>query len=313
MQWLKVNKVASVRPDRNLFPEYYILQDKRPPVALSMMIEQLLLFETILIEDRSILDFLNADFAYLNRQLMDWYQLNPKQILNYTPEKDSFEDFFRVRWPVGHRGGVITSGATMMATSTTKRTSPVYRGAWIMDVIFNSPPPAPPANIPTLDETPATHEGLSVRQRLEKHREQPACAACHDQIDPLGFALENFDPVGRWRKTYNNGKPVDASTAFLDNQFSGAATLKNMIRREQKRFVRAFVGHVMKYALGRELHFSDEPEIRRIADEVIARECRIHFLIEEIVMSQAFRETTASKPMDQVQSLQSPVVSTENK
>lgn len=290
MQWLKTAKVPAVRPDREIFPTYYDAPMRKPPVAVSMTIEQLLLFETIMVEDRSILDFVQSDYAYLNRQLMDWYQLRPDQLLDFTPPEEPYEDFYRVKWPHGHRGGVIASGAMMISTSTSKRTSPVFRGAWIMDVIFNAPPPPAPADVPPLESDGETdpHEATNIRQRLEEHRKNPVCASCHDRIDPLGFAMENFDPVGKWRKKYRNGQPVDASTEFQGRSFSGIATLKNLIRRDKKTFVRAFVGHVMTYALGRELHFSDEPELRRIADEVMANDCRFHSVIEAIVLSKPF-------------------------
>ena len=180
-----------------------------------------------------------------------------------------------------------------------------------MDVIFNAPPPPAPNNVPLLDDPESTSaenideqhrtfsgpvKPLTTRQRLEAHRADASCATCHDRIDPLGFALENFDAVGRWRSKDLHGNDVDSSTQFLGNQFSGAATLKNMIRREQTTFVRAFVGHALKYALGRELHYSDEPEVRRIAEEVIAHETRFSSVIESIVLSEPFSGFPHSVP-----------------
>ncbi|MDA7924279.1 DUF1592 domain-containing protein, partial [Mariniblastus sp.] len=141
MQWLKVQDVASVLPDKTLYPQYYVKSNQRPPPAISMMIEQLLFFESVMVENRRITEFIASEYAYLNRQLMDWYAVDPEQVLGYSPPIDRFEDFFRIKWPNGHRGGVLSSGAMLISTSTTTRTSPVYRGAWILDVIYNSPPP----------------------------------------------------------------------------------------------------------------------------------------------------------------------------
>ena len=170
MQWLKLASVNSARPDRDLFPEYYHSKVYTPGV--SMMIEQLLYFETIMIEDRNIMEFIDSDWAYLNRNLMDWYQQDPKQVLGYTPDPDMWEDFFRIRWSNKHKGGIISSGATLISTSATTRTSPVYRGAWILDVIFNRPPPAPPADVPA----PGGHPGPG--------RKTPECAATSGATPP---------------------------------------------------------------------------------------------------------------------------------
>lgn len=290
MQWLKVQKAASAFPNFTLFADYHAGRGKLPPPAVSMMIEQLLLFEAIMVENRSILEFVSSDFSYLNRQLMDWYQIDPKTALGYSPPLEDFEDFFRVKLPNRNRGGVITSGAMLVSTSTTKRTSPVYRGAWILDVIFNAPPPAPPANVPPLEQADKhLAVKLSPREKLAQHRLDPACASCHDRMDPLGFALEAFDAVGRWRQKDESGDPIDSSGAVNGQVYDGPASFKNAILRTKIRFVRAFVEHTMKYALGRQLHYSDEPEIRRITHEVMAQNYRFRAVIKEVVLSEMFR------------------------
>ena len=302
MQWLKLHKVASVAPDQNEYPEYYRNQATIAPVAVSMMIEQLLLFETIQVENRSILDLVDTDIAYLNRQLMDWYQLKPPEVLGYTPPLEDFEDFFRVKLPVGHRGGVITSGATLISTSTTTRTSPVYRGAWILDVVFNSPPPPAPANVPPLEDVSETESigPLDVRRRLEVHRRDPACASCHDRLDPLGFALENFDAVGRWRSNYGPDQPVDVAAEFHGWAIQGAAQLKLRIRQQRTRFVRAFVEHATKYALGRQLHYTDEQALEEMTHRVLQQDGRFQSVIESIVLSQPFAEVQFAEPSSSV-------------
>lgn len=290
MQWLKVSKIASALPDKTRFPEYYKSIATMPPPALSMMIEQLLFFEAVMVENRSIQEFIASDFGYLNRQLMDWYLINPKTALGYTPALENFEDFFRVKWPNGHRGGVMSSGAMLISTSTTTRTSPVFRGAWILDVIFNSPPPPAPGNVPPLE--PAEASGLvklNVRDKLAQHRENPACASCHDRIDPMGFAFEMFDAVGRWRGKYDTGDKIDSTGEINGDAFEGSARFKNVILRDKSRFVRAFTEHTIKYALGRQLHFSDEPEIRRMTEEVIKQNCRFRSVIKQVVLSKMFR------------------------
>ncbi|MFK7766805.1 MAG: DUF1592 domain-containing protein [Mariniblastus sp.] len=289
MQWLKMKKVASVLPDGNKFPKYF---ENRllPPISISMMIEQLLLFETIMVENRSVVDFVNADFGYLNRHLMNWYQIDPKKALGYTPKIEEFEDFFRVKWPNKHFGG-ITSGAMLISTSTTTRTSPVYRGAWVLDVLFNSPPPPAPPNIPQLQE-PGTEKKvfINVREKLEAHREDSACAACHDLIDPMGFAFEKYDAIGRWRKAYETGDPIDPTGTYGGFDFNGVAMFKVAVTRDQTRFVRAFIEHTMKYALGRKLHYSDQPEIRRLTQKVLSQESRFRSVIKAVVMSEMFRQ-----------------------
>jgi hypothetical protein len=287
MQWLKLQKVASVQPDKDLFPDYY-RKDAEPP-GVSMMIEQMLLFETILVENRSILEFINADFSYLNRSLMDWYQLVPQKVAGITPDREDFYDFYRSKWPSIHRGGIVASGAMLISTSTTTRSSPVYRGAWILDVVFNNPPPAPPANVPPLvDSEVSGSVPANIRKRLEQHRKDPNCASCHDRMDPLGFALEQYDAGGRWRSSYGNGDPVDGSGDLDGDPFVGPARFKNVLLRKKEKFVQAFVEHTMKYALGRQLHYSDEPEIRRITQVVLKNDCRFDAVIENVVLSDLF-------------------------
>lgn len=291
MQWLKIKKVLSAVPDRDLFPQYYKRKIWSP--GHSMIIEQLLLFETILVEDRSILEFVHADYGYLNRQLMDWYGIPPEDVLAYRPQYVDYEDFFRIKWPSSHRGGAITSGAMLLSTSTPVRTSPVYRGNWILNVILNDPPPPPPAAVPAIDEKDAKkNRHLNIREKLEMHKLDSACASCHDRIDPVGFPLERYDPVGRWRNRYANGERIDTNGRIVGKDFDGGARLKLILARERVTFVRAFVKHVMRYALGRDLHFTDEPAITTITNRVIKQNCRFSAVIREIVLSRPFREMT---------------------
>ena len=289
-QWLRLAKVNSAIPDKDLFKEYY--RKRIAPQGVSMMIEQLLLFETIMIEDRSILDFIDADFSYVNRHLMDWYQLKPKKVLGYTPNPNNFEDFFRIKWPNKNRGGIITSGAMLLSTSTTTRSSPVYRGSWILDVVFNRPPPPAPAAVPPLDDVTSPEEAAkNVREKLERHRLDPACASCHDRMDPPGFALEKFDAVGRWRAKYDDGTEIDASGEIFGAPFLGPQQFKKAIMKNNSRFVRGFVEHMMRYAIGRKLEVADQPEIERITQEVIRQDYRFSVVVQQIVSSKQFTMT----------------------
>lgn len=287
-QWLKIASVNSVRPDKDLFPEFYYT--KQFPPSVSMMVEQLLYFETILVEDRNIMEFVHSDWGYVNRPLMDWYRLNPKKVLGFTPDPRAFEDFFRIKWPNLHKGGVITSGATMVSTSATARTSPVYRGAWILDVIFNRPPPSPPADVPALEDIDKMAERpVNVRERLQMHREDQNCAVCHDRIDPLGFALEKFDTIGRFRKTYEKDQPIDATGTIFGEPFEGPARFKAVIMRNEREFVQGFTEHMLKYALGRQLELTDEKEVAKVVDAVMQRGNNFSAVVEEIVTSDLFR------------------------
>ena len=292
MQWLKLSKVASALPDKTVFPKYYKDRPMLPPPAVSMMIEQLLFFETVMVEDLSIMEFIKSDFGYLNRQLMDWYGVDIEKSVGYSAPLDKFEDFYRVKWQDANRGGVLSAGATLVANSTTTRTSPVYRGAWVLDVIFNSPPPPAPADVPPLEPEGdgKAVEKLNVREKLEKHRLDPACATCHSRIDPLGFALESFDAVGRWRENYEAGDQVDASGDLDGSEFDGPAQFKEVIARENSRYVKAFVEHTIKYALGRQLHYSDDAEVRRVVAAVSEEELRFRSVIKQVVLSKMFRQ-----------------------
>lgn len=283
-QWLKIGKVRSARPDRDTYPDWYGNYGDSPGSA--MMIEQMLLFETILVENRSIVDFIDADFAYLNITLMNWYQLDPVELIGYQPEPEAVVDYYRIRWPSRHRGGIIGSGAMLASTSATTRTSPVYRGAWLLEVLFNRPAPPPPPNVPALDEgnnpaMAATHP----REKLALHRRDPACAVCHDRIDALGFALEKFDPVGRFRKTYQDGSEIDATGELNGIAFDGAARFRNVVLRKKDRFVRGFIEHLSRYAAGRELTLADQQALVAIYAATLEQGSRISAVVEEVAVS----------------------------
>ena len=178
----------------------------------------------------------------------------------------------------------------MVSTSATARTSPVYRGAWILDVIFNRPPPSPPADVPALEDIDKMAERpVNVRERLQMHREDQNCAVCHDRIDPLGFALEKFDTIGRFRKTYEKDQPIDATGTIFGEPFEGPARFKAVIMRNEREFVQGFTEHMLKYALGRQLELTDEKEVAKVVDAVMQRGNNFSAVVEEIVTSDLFR------------------------
>ena len=172
----------------------------------------------------------------------------------------------------------------------TNRTSPVYWGAWILDVIFNRPPPPPPPDVPAIDGA-ATPTAIpkNIREKLRVHRENPSCAVCHDRLDPIGFALEKFDPVARFRKNYRDGVPIDTVGELFGEEYDGAARFKNVILRQKDRFVRGYVEHLTRYAIGRELHVSDDTALANRAEAVADQDYRFSAVVQQVVASDLFR------------------------
>jgi hypothetical protein len=299
VQWLQLNEMFGAQPDVELFKHYYIFDafgTNKGNLAQDMLAEALLLFETILVEDRSIVDILHVPFTYANTRLMRHYRLDalyPKELkeaANFGNRKGPSR-FYRIDLKDENRGGILTMGATLTMNSSPRRTSPVFRGAWILEAIFNRPPPPPPAAVPTLEAAAADQKNLTVRQRLAEHRKNPACASCHARIDPLGLALENFDAVGVWRDT-DNQAPVDASGALShDRSFNSPATFKRAVLERKEEFVRAFVEHLLAYALNRPLEYFDAPVVRKILDRARPQNFTLHSLLEGVVHSYPFLHT----------------------
>ena len=252
---------------------------------MHMMLEPLLLFETVLIEDRPITELLDADFSYRSALLEKWYKEGGPA--GGPPTAIPFK-----RVPVTDRrqGGVMTNAAVMTMTSSSTRTKPITRGAWLATVIFNNPPEPPPANVPELSEKPAKKdEGLTIRERLAVHRERPDCAGCHAKLDPLGFALENYGPTGLWRDKYSNGRVVDpGGTLLRKHEFKNIVEFKDALLAEKDRFTRAFAGHLLSFALGRGLTATDSPSLDRITAKTIERGYRMKALVAEIALSEPF-------------------------
>ena len=283
-QWLQLDRIISAVPDEKTYPDFYYA----PPsyrTTMDMMMEPLLLFETVLLEDRPVLDFIDANYTYRSARLRKWLGEEPGGKIGGPVSMQ----FFRQPLSDRRQGGMITNSAVMTMTSGPHETKPITRGAWLAGVIFNSPPPPPPADVPPLPAVEKKDEGLTLRQRFSAHRERDDCAGCHEKLDPLGFALENFDPVGRWRADYENGVQVDSEgVLFRRHEFGGVVEFKDAILKEKERFVRALGGHLLTFALGRELTPADSPVLDEIAQKVSTEEYRMKALIKAVVQSEPF-------------------------
>jgi hypothetical protein len=282
LQWLQVKNIAGAMPDPDRFPQYY--RGKYLPEALRQ--ETLLLFETILVEDRSVLELVDADYSWLNLSLGMFYGLDPAQA--GLPDNSLF--WVRAPLPDKRRGGVLTMGSTLLATSSPARTSPVKRGKWILETILGAPPPPPLDNVPDLDSTPAAEDGLALREKLARHRSDAACASCHQRMDPLGLSLENYDAIGAWRDR-EGPLPIDATGTMSDgSRVCGPAELKQLVVGERRDdFVCCLTQHMLTYALGRKLEHYDLGTIHQIAERVADDHYRLSRLAVEIALSYPFR------------------------
>lgn len=289
-QWLQLERIISSVPNPDKFSGFYFAKYRD---SMHMMMEPLLLFETVLIENLPVTQLIDSDFTYRSILLEDAYgQLASKADRAKGNGGEVGVLTFR-RMPVSDRriGGVITNAAVMTMTSGPDRTQPITRGAWLASVIFNDPPEPPPADVPALDEKPAAgEEQMTLRERLSQHRERADCRGCHEQIDPLGFALENFDPIGNWRDKYENGRDVDmAGTLFQQHQFANVVEFKDSILQEKPRLVRALAGHLLSFALARALTASDQSALDKITEATLDDDCRMKTLLHEVVQSPPFR------------------------
>ena len=273
-QWLRLNDVEGMLPDAVLYPYY------DHTLGEALVRETELFFDSIVREDRSVLDLLTADYTFVNERIARHYGI-PNVVGN---------TFRRVTVPETRRG-LLGHGSILVLTSVADRTSPVMRGKWIMEVLLGSPPPPPPPNVPALEETKNTANGkvLTVRERMEEHRKNPACASCHRMIDPLGLALENFDVTGRWR-IKDNGFPVDAAGVMYDGTpLDGPVALRNALLKRQDVFLETFTENLMTYALGRRIEYTDMPAIRRIVRDAARNDYRISSFINGVINSAAFQ------------------------
>ena len=281
-QWLKINNIVSASPDFKLYRDYYFGGDDKISYkrGMHMMLETLLNFETVFIENRPIMELIDADFTYRSHLLEEWYE---GRAATY-PINVNLRDINFTRKSLTDRryGGVITTGAVMVMTSGPFRSHPITRGSWVSSVIFNDPPKPPPDDIPDLiaDDSTLKEQGLTVRQKLKQHSKDVQCSGCHQKIDPLGFALENFDLLGRWRDNYRTGIKVDASgKLFGKHSFEDVVGFKDAILAEKDVFANAFIRHLLSFALGRELTLTD----RIAADEITRASKQDNYQMREII------------------------------
>ena len=272
-QWLGMRKASSVLPDPNIFPDFdENLRD-------AFIKETSLFLRSQLREDRSVLDLVRADYTFVNERLAQHYGLD-----NVNGER-----FRKVTFTDGTRGGLLGQGGILMVTSYPDRTAPVLRGFWVLESLLGMPPPPPPQNVPDLEPTDADGRALTIRQQMEMHRRSPACAVCHVRMDPIGFAMENFDAIGRWR-TRSGGAAVDASAVFADGTpIEGMPGLRRFLEMHRDDVVQTFVGKLMTYALGRHVDYRDQPAIRRIVRDAAAADYRWSAIILGIVRSTPFQ------------------------
>lgn len=271
-QWLGIRKAQSFLPDPNIFPEF----DENLRRALQQ--ETNLFVGSQIAEDRPILDLVTANYSFVNERLAHHYGL--KDVAGLRHRRYTFTD--------GIRGGILGQGTMLMATSYPDRTAPVVRGFWVLETLLGMPPPPPPPDIPDLKTVTDDGRPLSMRAQMERHRDSPSCSVCHVRMDPLGFSLENFDAIGRWRQS-SGGVPVDAASVFPDGTpINGVAGLRAFVVKHQDSYVHTFVSKMLTYALGRHVDYRDQPAIRDIVRSAAASNYRWSAIIQGIVSSTPF-------------------------
>jgi len=278
-QWLRLAELKNMVPDALLYPNFdHTLAD-------AMRRETELLFDSVVREDRSVLELLTANYTFVNERLALHYKI-PGILGNR---------FRRVELTDDYRRGLLGQGSILTLTSQADRTSPVLRGKWVMEVLLGTPPPPPPPNVPGLEATKPVKDGhvLTVRERMEAHRSNPACNSCHRMIDPIGLSLENFDPTGTWR-IRDSGVLIDPSTVLFDGTpANGPADLRKTILKYPEAFIRNFTENLLTYSLGRRLQYSDMPAVRAITREAARNNNRASSLILGIIKSAPFEMSRA--------------------
>ena len=276
-QWLYLRNLRGVVPDAVVFPEFdENLRD-------AFLEETELFVESLIREDRSVLDLLGADYTYVNERLAEHYGI---------PNVYGSQ-FRRVTLPAQvaeRRGGIFGHGSLLTVTSYPNRTSPVLRGKWVLANILGTPPPPPPADVPDLPDRGEDGRAATVRDRLQRHRESPACSVCHAPMDPLGLALENYDAVGKWRETGEANLPIDASGNLPDGTaFEGPTGLRSLLLERREQFMGTFTEKLLAYALGRGPEYYDRPTVRAITRSAASDNYRWSSIITGIVQSTPFR------------------------
>jgi hypothetical protein len=284
-QWLRLQDLEKVHPDAYFFPDY----DQQ--LADAMLRETELFFTDIVRRDRPVLELFTADYTFVNERLARHYGI-PGVAGN---------QFVRVNYPDSTRRGILGHGSILVQTSLANRTSPVLRGKWVMEVILNSPPPPPPPNVPTLEETQEGRDGraLTTRERMELHRKNPTCNACHQYIDPIGLSLDNFDVTAKWRYR-ENGVALDTRGRMYDGKAVSSPTelLASLMSRPIP-LVRAFTENLMAYSLGRRVEDADQPLVRQIVRDAEKNGYKFSSFVTGIVNSPVFRTRRADVVADE--------------
>jgi hypothetical protein len=273
-QWLHLRNMRAVTPDVNAFPEF---DDN---LREAFVRETELFVESQLREDRSVTELLTANYTFVNERLARHYGIAGVH----------GSRFRRVTFPDQKRGGLLGHGSILTVTSYATRTSPVVRGKWVLENILGAPPPPPPPDVPALPDRGKAGQPASVRERLEQHRSNPVCSACHAPMDPLGFALENLDGIGKWRDAAEGNLPIDASGTMPDGTtFTGPAELRDLLRTRGEEFVVTLTTKLLTYALGRGVEHYDMPAVRKIVGQAASDDYRWSSIIRGVIESVPFR------------------------
>jgi hypothetical protein len=280
-QWLRLRNITGALPNDVIFPNF------GDGLRQDFVRETELFFDSILRENRSVMDLLTANYTFLNERLAKHYGMT-----------DVYgSDFRRVTLTDQNRRGLLGQGSILTATSYSDRTSPVGRGKWVLENVLGTPPPAPPPNVPPLREDPNRGKLLSMRERMEQHRANPVCASCHSRMDPLGLALENFDAVGRWRSRMPGGTAIDVSGAMPDGtKFDGPAELRSLLIRNPEQFATVVTEKLLTYALGRGVEYFDGPATRQITRGAAAGNYSLASLVLGVIKSTPFQMRIVTPP-----------------
>jgi mono/diheme cytochrome c family protein len=280
MQWLQLKRIEFISPDGELFPTF------NNDLRTAMLQETELFVGGVFHEDRSVLELIDADSTFVNAPLAKHYGLEDA----YRKAGGKGKEFRRVTTADRTRGGLLSQAGILTATSNPTRTSPVKRGRWVLEQMLGEPPPPPPPNVPELEENEGVSTTASLRERMEMHRRNAACAGCHARMDAIGFALENYDAVGAFR-TDDGTFDIDADGTFPDGtSFSGPAGLKDVLLAKKREFCRCLTEKMMTFALGRGLQPADRPTIERVVDRLESQDYKVSALVAGIVTSDAFRQ-----------------------
>ena len=281
-QWLHLAQMYKVNPDPNYFPNFDQL------TADAMKMETITFFNHLVRENRSFLEAFSANYTYLNDRLARHYGISGV----------AGDEFRKVQYPDNSRRGILGQGSIQVLTSYAGRTSPVQRGKWVMSTLMGTPPPNPPPGVPPFDDTAGGKDGqiLTTRQRMEIHRANAMCARCHSMIDPIGLAMDNFDPTGRWR-TRENGVALDTAGKFYDGTpINNVGELEAALLKRPIPLVRTFTENLMEYAIGRPIEYYDQPSIRAIVRSAEAEKYPMQSLILGVIKSDAFQMRKVEQP-----------------